>query len=75
MTKYPITDILSNNRTLYAAQNEPVELLHINGIVAICETCKGNRFPVLLERLSDDQVVVIVEEIEVKPIKEQLELW
>jgi hypothetical protein len=75
MTKYPIRHITSHmTRTLYAAQNEPLTLHHVNGLVAIVETATGSRFPCLVELLSDEMVVVVVVE-EVKEIKDQLELF
>lgn len=72
--KYAKQQITSYNRSVYAEQNEPLSVISQNGLVAIVETAKGNRFPVLVELLSDDMVVVLVEDGVVER-KEQLELW
>ncbi len=62
MIKYPTIPIISHTqRTQYCAQNEPLQVVSTNGLVAIVETARGNRFPCLIELLSDEQVVVIVE--------------
>lgn len=55
---------------IYAEQNEELEVISINGHVAIVEG-KSGRFPCLVELLADERVVVE----EVKVLKEQLELW
>ena len=59
--------------TIYAEQNEEVTVISQALHVAIVEGRRG-RFPVLVELLSDEKVVVVVE-AEIKPYKEQLELW
>jgi hypothetical protein len=71
---YTSQQILSYNRSEYAPINTPVSIIRSDGIVAIVETAQGNRFPCLVEMLSEEMVVVVVEEAEVVR-KEQLELW
>lgn len=61
MTRYASQQLRSNNRSIYAEQNDPLTVVSVNGLVAIVETAKGNRFPCLVELLSDDRVVVVVE--------------
>jgi type II secretory pathway component GspD/PulD (secretin) len=71
---YAKEDIHSYNRSLYAKQNDFLAPIRSDGLVAIVETAHGNRFPCLVELLSEDEVVVLVETPEVVR-KEQLELW
>ena len=78
MTKYPTIPILSHTSgTRYAAQNEPLTIIRSDGLVAIVETARGNRFPVLVELLSDNEAVVVVEPEHVKEpeIFDQLRLF
>jgi len=58
---------------LYAEQNEQVEVISACLHVAIVQGKRG-RFPVLVEMLSEQEVVVVVDVPEVE-IKQQLELW
>lgn len=58
---YCIQNIYSYNRSLYAEQNEDVSIISRSAHVAIVEGKRG-RFPVLFELLSDNMVVVVVEE-------------
>jgi hypothetical protein len=62
MKMYTIQDIRSYTRSLYAHQNEEVQIVSVNGLVAIVEAASGNRFPCMVELLSEDMVVVVVEE-------------
>lgn len=59
--------IKSYNRQVYAQQGEQVNVISYNGLVAIVETCAGEKFPCLVEMLSENEVVVLVEE-DVKPV-------
>lgn len=72
--KYATQTITSYNRSLYCNQNDPLTVISQTGLVAIVETAKGNRFPILIELLSDEMVLVVVEEAQADR-KEQLELW
>lgn len=70
--------IKSYTRQVYAEQGEQVNVISYNGLVAIVEDCKSNRFPCLVEMLSENEVVVLVEEdiIESEPvINDQLRLF
>ena len=74
MTYFATQDINSYNRQSYASQNDPLNLIRSDGLVAIVETAVGNRFPCLVEMLSENEVVVLVEEEIEQPIA-QLKLW
>jgi hypothetical protein len=74
MKMYTIQDIRSYTRSLYAHQNEEVQIVSVNGLVAIVEAAQKDRFPCLVEMLSEEMVVVVVDAPEVVR-KEQLELW
>lgn len=51
------TTILSHSTgKLYGNQNDVVDIVSRNGHVAIVESALGNRFPVLVELLSEDMV-------------------
>lgn len=73
-TLFATQDIRSYNRSPYASQNDPLTLIRSDGIVAIVETEHGSRFPCLVEMLSDNEVVVLVEESIEEPVA-QLKLW
>ena len=52
---------------LYANQNDEVSIVSLNGHVAIVESALGNRFPVLVDLLGDERIVIVVEE-EIKAV-------
>ena len=66
--------IKSYNRSIYAEQGEEVNVISYNGLVAILETAHKERFPCLVEMLSENEVVVVVEEVIEEP-KAQLTLF
>lgn len=66
--------IKSYTRQVYAEQGEQVNVISYNGLVAIVETCAGERFPCLVEMLSENEVMVLVEEVIEEP-KAQLTLF
>jgi hypothetical protein len=59
--------IKSYSGQIYADQNEAVTIISVSAHVAIVES-KRHRFPVLIELLSEDKVVVVVEPDEVKVV-------
>jgi len=62
MTLFARQPIISYNRSEYCPVNAELTLIRSDGIVAIVETAVGNRFPCLVEMLSENEVVVLVDE-------------
>jgi hypothetical protein len=67
--------ILSYNRTEYCPVNAELTIIRSDGIVAIVETCAGQRFPCLVEMLSEELTVVVVEEKIEVVVTDQLSLF
>ena len=73
MTKYLTQDIYSYNRSIYGYQNEEVTVISDCLHVAIVEG-KNGRFPVLVEKLSDEMVLVVLD-VTSEPVSDQLKLF
>lgn len=71
---YANQPIISYNRTEYCQINTELTIIRTSGLVAIVEDCHANRFPCMVEMMSENEVVVVVEEVIEEP-KAQLTLF